>query len=82
MYFMNILEDECPNYCIGNNTIDRLNSIPSSENTNVWALRSNSQASITQNEKDLDNRNIVLFLSNKILYFRAQVKTCQNILHC
>ena len=46
---MSILEDECPNYCIGNNTTDRLNSIPSSENTNVWALRSNSQANIKQN---------------------------------
>ena len=38
---MSILEDERPNYCKGNNTTDRLNSIPSSETTNVWALRSN-----------------------------------------
>ena len=46
---MTILEDGCPNYCIGHNTTDRLNSIPSTETTNMWALRSNRQANIKQN---------------------------------
>ena len=46
---MSILEDGCPNYGRGHNTTDRLNSIPSSETTNVWALRNNSQANIKAN---------------------------------
>ena len=36
---MSILEDGCPNYSIGHNTTDRLNTIPSSEPKNERALR-------------------------------------------
>jgi hypothetical protein len=83
MYFMSILEDGCPNYGIGRNTTDRLNSIPLRETKHVSALRSNSKANIDTKikctiDKDLINSNIVLFLSNKILYFRALVKQFQN----
>ena len=80
---MSILEDGCPNYGIRRNTTDRLNNLPSRETKNVWALRSNSKANINTkikciHGKDLNNSNIVLFLLNKILYFRALVKQIQN----
>ena len=49
----------------------------------MWAPRSNSKANIDTkrkciHDKDLNNSNIALFLSNKILYFRALVKQFQN----